>query len=573
PNEEYVSVWEVSSEIAPDGYATTDYDLTKPAASLEAISRAPGGSQKGDLEVFEWQGGYQEPDHGEQYSRIRLQELQSKRKQNRGMSNARALAPGHTFNLKNHPRAAENKEYLVVAANYRISVGGYATNAASDYEYEASFVSIPSSQQYRAPRATPIPRTHGPQTARVVGPAGEEIWTDKYGRIKVQFHWDRYGQNSESSSCWVRVSSPWAGGGFGGLQLPRINDEVVIDFVGGCPDRPIVLGRVYNANNMPPVDLPGSATRSGFRSQSVHGDPSMCNLMLFDDTLGCEMFEMRAQRDMCADVINDHRHQVGNNHCQNIGQSHDVQVRNDHCQRVGNNQCVEVGNNLQTIIEAMEERLVKAEQKITVNSNAIHKYQSDFNQTITGIETRVTQAEQNITVNSTALHEYKADLTEVIKANRQVTITANENKSVLGDITEEANAYFKTLKSAAFETVYGVKGTVVLGGNLGVYPLNAFVIGAGTTIAGVTVDLKGMHNSFIRNDLSAKGTKTALAGLTTRLDSVDTKIAGNESKVSGVIRTMRAVQSGNAGIRRDMTGLKNQVNGLDTRVAGLTSQN
>ncbi|HLU03185.1 MAG TPA: hypothetical protein VKZ94_10500, partial [Advenella sp.] len=218
-------------------------------------------------------------------------------------------------------------------------------------------------------------------------------------------------------------------------------------------------------------------------------------------------------------------------------------------------------------------RLVKAEQKITVNSNAIHKYQSDFNQTITGIETRVTQAEQNITVNSTALHEYKADLTEVIKANRQVTITANENKSVLGDITEEANAYFKTLKSAAFETVYGVKGTVVLGGNLGVYPLNAFVIGAGTTIAGVTVDLKGMHNSFIRNDLSAKGTKTALAGLTTRLDSVDTKIAGNESKVSAVIRTMRAVQSGNAGIRRDMAGLKNQVNGLDTRVAGLTSQN
>src|SRR5690606_39291867 len=111
------------------------YDSTITAASRGAMSRAPGGSHKCDLEVIEWQGGYQEPDHGEQYSRIRLQELQSKRKQNRGMSNARALAPGHTFNLKNRPRAAENKEYLVVAANYRISVGGYATNAASDYEY------------------------------------------------------------------------------------------------------------------------------------------------------------------------------------------------------------------------------------------------------------------------------------------------------------------------------------------------------------------------------------------------------------------------------------------------------
>jgi len=314
PQEEYISMWEISAQVTPDGYATVDYDFTKPGASLDAMSKRAGGSEPGNLEMFEWQGGFQEAQHGEQYARVRLEELQSIQEQDLGLSNARGMAPGHLFTLKNHPRKAENREYLVVSVNYRMSVGGYSTNSGSEEFYEESFSALPSSVQYRAPRVTPIPRTHGPQTARVVGPAGKEIWTDKYGRIKIQFHWDRYGQKNESSSCWVRVSSPWAGGGFGGLQLPRINDEVVVDFIGGCPDRPLVLGRVYNANNMPPVELPASATQSGFRSQSVYGDPSMCNKMIFEDALGCERVHMRAQKDMCDEVVNNHDHTIGANY-------------------------------------------------------------------------------------------------------------------------------------------------------------------------------------------------------------------------------------------------------------------
>ena len=311
PQEEYISMWEVAAQVTPDGYATVDYDFTKPGASLDAMSKRKGGSEPGNLEMFEWQGGFQEAQHGEQYARIRLEELQSIQEQNLGLSNARGLAPGHLFTLRNHPRKAENREYLVVMVNYRMSVGGYSSGSGSEEFYEVSFSVLPSNVQYRAPRTTAIPHTHGPQTARVVGPAGKEIWTDKYGRIKVQFHWDRYGQKNESSSCWVRVSSPWAGGGFGGLQLPRINDEVVVDFIGGCPDRPIVLGRVYNANNMPPVELPGNANQSGFRSQSVYGDPTMCNKMIFDDTLGCELVHQRAQKDMNNEVVNNHDHTVG----------------------------------------------------------------------------------------------------------------------------------------------------------------------------------------------------------------------------------------------------------------------
>jgi len=312
PQEEYVSMWEVVAQITPDGYATTDYDFTKPGASLDSVSKRAGGSQNGNLEMFEWQGGFQEADHGEQYSRVRLQELQSLQEQVRGIANARGIAAGFTFNLRNHPRSAENKEYLVVSVNYRMSVAGYATGTNSEDFYEESFIALPASIQYRAPRITPIPRTHGPQTARVVGPEGEEIWTDKYGRIKVQFHWDRYGKKNENSSCWVRVSSPWAGGGFGGLQLPRIKDEVVVDFIGGCPDRPIVLGRVYNASNMPPVELPAKATISGFRSQSVFGDLGTTNMMLFDDTLGAELITLKTQMDMVIRSLRDMEVVVGN---------------------------------------------------------------------------------------------------------------------------------------------------------------------------------------------------------------------------------------------------------------------
>src|SRR5690606_3489885 len=329
PQQEYISMWEVAAQITPDSYATVDYDFTKPRASLDAISSHPGGSQTGKLEMFEWQGGFQEPDQGERYARIRLEQLQSERDQSRGITNGRGIAPGHIFSLKNHPRSALNRDYLVVSAHYQMSISGYATGTDLDESFQTSFVAVPCSTQYRAARITPVPHTHGPQTATVVGPAGEELWTDKFGRVKVQFHWDRYGVKNENSSCWVRVSSPWAGGGFGGLQLPRINDEVVVDFIGGCPDRPLVLGRVYNASNMPPVSLPANASQSGVWSQSVHGDPSTANWLLFEDKLGAELAHMKAQLNMLLEINNDCNHHIGNNHTTSVGGDQHLTVQKD----------------------------------------------------------------------------------------------------------------------------------------------------------------------------------------------------------------------------------------------------
>ncbi len=427
PQEEYISMWEVAAQITPDGYATVDYDFTKPSASLDAVSKRSGGSQNGNLEMFEWQGGYQEPDHGEQYSRIRLQELQSIQEQVRGIANARGIAPGNTFNLKNHPRASENREYLVVSVNYRMSVSGYATGTGSEDFYEESFIALPATIQYRAPRITPIPRTHGPQTARVVGPEGEEIWTDKYGRIKVQFHWDRYGKKNENSSCWVRVSSPWAGGGFGGLQLPRIKDEVVVDFIGGCPDRPIVLGRVYNANNMPPVELPGKATISGFRSQSVFGDMSTTNLMYFDDTLGAELVALRSQMNMITKCL--------------------AQLDMD----IGADLRACIGGSSHTLIHGSEFKKVKKERHDHVVENTKLHYEGGLEKTVSAV-TKEKYKDRSITSDKVKEKQGEYHLERTGKTNvkmkkasyyidgdADIYIKGKANLVVEGDWTADAN--------------------------------------------------------------------------------------------------------------------------------------
>lgn len=572
PQSEYVSLWEIAASITPDGYATVDYDFTKPGASLDAVSRQPGGSENGRLEMFEWQGGFIQPDEGEQYSKIRLQALQSHRKQSRGISTARRIAPGYQFTLKNHPRTGENKEYLVVSANYRMGIGGYATGSGAEFFWETSFVVLPTSQQYRAPRATPVPKTHGPQTARVVGPAGEEIWTDSYGRIKVQFHWDRYGKKNENSSCWVRVSSPWAGGGFGGLQLPRINDEVVVDFIGGCPDRPLVLGRVYNANNMPPVDLPAGATQSGFRSQSVHGDPSMSNRMIFDDMLGAELLHMRAQRNMHHEVVNDHDHSVGCNHSHTIGMNHVHCVGQDHVQTIGNNHTVEVGNALKTTIAQMEERLVKAEQKITVMSNATQEFHGAFSKKVMGMEERITSAEQKIKVNSAASHEYDTTLSQLVKSNHDLTVQANQSTKILGEMSVEAGNFVKSIKGSSMDTTLGAKFAVTGGVNTSLYlGLNFSAAVTNVSANGFSATFNGAAATLVGKTLRTAGQKADLIAAEQRLVAMENGVAVTRSRTAALARITRGVKVSQSGVKQDLNGVKNNISTLDNRVSALES--
>ncbi len=184
---------------------------------------------------------------------------------------------GCTFSLVNYPQDIANLEYLVIASTLRLHESAQASTQAQgqdDYVCHTDFEVQPANKIFRSPQTQPKPSTTGPQTAIVTGPSGQEIWTDEYGRIKVSFHWNRYCTKDENASCWIRVSFPWAGTNFGGIHIPRIGQEVIVDFENGDPDRPIVIGRVYNRLNMPPRQLPGQKNLSGFRSRELSADGS-----------------------------------------------------------------------------------------------------------------------------------------------------------------------------------------------------------------------------------------------------------------------------------------------------------
>lgn len=275
---EHIFAWRMGQGVAPGRAYLDDYDFTKPRADLSEMRQSPPGHAHDAYERYEWPGGYTEFADGEIYTRLHMEEGMAARERAHAELNKRSIAPGYTIVLENYPRGDQNRQYLVTRVHYHLEenvqatqgTGGAGQTQAGSVQ-KFSMEVHPTSVPYRPEVTTPRPRTTGPQTAVVVGPPGEEIWTDQYGRVKVQFHWDRIGAMNENSSCWVRVSTTWAGPGFGAVFTPRIGMEVIVDFLNGDPDYPIILGCVYNAANMPPWGLPGNATQSGIKTKSSKG--------------------------------------------------------------------------------------------------------------------------------------------------------------------------------------------------------------------------------------------------------------------------------------------------------------
>ena len=246
------------------------------------------------------------------------------------------LMAGCLFKLTDYPREDQNREYLITAASYNLGPQEYESAFAGGGGslFSCSITAIDKQQVYRAPRITPKPIVQGPQTAIVVGKSGEEIWTDQYGRVKVQFHWDRYGKEDENSSCWIRVSQVHAGKGFGGIDIPRIGEEVIVSCLEGDPDQPIITGRVYNDDNKPPTGLPAAGMVSGLKSNSTPGGGGY-NEMVMDDTSGSEKITIHGQYNMDTTVENDQSLTVNNNRTTTIAV--------DDTETVGSNQTITIG--------------------------------------------------------------------------------------------------------------------------------------------------------------------------------------------------------------------------------------
>lgn len=309
---EHITDWSYFQQVQPGACALNDFDFTAPRKSLYSRRMIHQSHAQAEFEIYDYPGGYVQTSDGETYARVRIEELQAQQERFQGRTNARGLAVGGLVKLVECPRADQNREYLVLAADYLLQSNEFASvpQGAAGEEFTCRFVAMDAQQPYRAPRLTPKPVIQGPQTAMVVGKTGEEIWTDQYGRVKVLFHWDRYGKGDETSSCWIRVAQAWAGKNWGTLFLPRIGQEVIVEFLEGDPDQPIITGRVYNGLAMPPYDLPAQQTRSTLKSLSTKGGGGF-NEFRFEDKKGEEQIFIHAEKDQHNRVKKDTREWVG----------------------------------------------------------------------------------------------------------------------------------------------------------------------------------------------------------------------------------------------------------------------
>ncbi len=378
PDIEHIGAWSHGLEVQPGAYVLTDYDFERPSVDLLVQKLQPRPYQPSTYEVFDYPGFYAQKKEGEAYAGVRIDECAAQFQTAQGTANVRGLATGCLFTLAGCPREDQNREHLVVSTAADLEFSDYeAMPERAGASYQCSFVTMSSKQQYRPPRVTPKPFVQGPQTAVVVGPAGEEIFTDKYGRVKVHFHWDRLGKGKPDSSCWVRVSSPWAGKGWGGVSTPRIGQEVIVDFLEGDPDQPIITGRVYNAESLPPFGFPAGAVISGVKSQTHKG--AGYNEMSFDDTAGKERITIHGQYDMNSVIEHDQTLTVHNNRTDRI----DV----DDAESVGNNQTWDVGVNRDATIGANESLTVKANRTKSVVANETVTIGGNRTETVSGAET------------------------------------------------------------------------------------------------------------------------------------------------------------------------------------------
>ena len=359
--------WSHQHSFRTGRYAKRDYDFKKPSDVMQT-------GIKGDMDVagigryeqFLYPGRYYNKGLGENLTRLRIEHDEALHDQVLGKSTCRTFRTGHTFDLSRHDdNPGELDTYLLVSIQHDAADYSYTSRDEETRHYENCFVCMPASRVYRPPLKTGWPKMLGPQHAMIVGPPGEEIYTDAFGRVKVQFPWDRYGKYNENSSCWVRVSHQWAGKNWGSIYIPRIGQEVIVDFYDGNPDRPIITGRVYNAEQMPPWNLPANKTQSGVLTRSSKGGSAEnANCIRFEDLKGEEQLFIHAEKNQDIEVENDETHWVGRDREKTIDRDETVVVKHDRTEDVGNNETISIVKN--------RTETVGGNEKISIAKNHTH---------------------------------------------------------------------------------------------------------------------------------------------------------------------------------------------------------
>lgn len=355
----------------------TDYDFEKPNTSLMATEP---GEQKG--EFYDYPGKHKTKDDGTRYARIRLEEREARLLTARGSGNCMGFECGFVFTLLDHYRNDANQSYTIVALEQEARNTSYRSGHADPFDYSNRFEAIPNSVPFRPARNARKPKIEGTQTAVVVGPSGEEIYTDLYGRIKVQFFWDREGKKDENSSCWIRVAQGWAGKNWGSIFTPRIGQEVMVSFLEGDPDRPIITGSVYNADQMPPYTLPDEHTKSTIKSMSSKGGGGFNEIRL-EDSKGNEQVFIHGEKDLDVRIKNDRKEWIGRDRhlmvvrdkFEKVGRDDHIEITRDQIEKVGRDHHVEI-----TGKAAIK---ITGSNSLTVQGDVIEEFKSNHSSQVT----------------------------------------------------------------------------------------------------------------------------------------------------------------------------------------------
>jgi len=422
-----------SAQIRPAKVTTQDYTFTAP--NWQAQYQEEGADlsyQRPDYEIFDYPGRFKDEQHGADFAKYQVEGWRNNVDFASGTSNSPQLQPGRWFTLTDHPREDLNSPWQVVSSEIsgnqpqaQIGSSGQGTTLTN------RFYVIPATQTWR-PAPLPKPLVDGPQIGIVTGPAGEEIYCDEHGRVTVKFAWDRYNKTNEESSCWVRVSQAWAGTGFGNIAIPRVGQEVIVDFLNGDPDQPIITGRTYHAANRAPGDLPGTKTQMAIRSQTYKGNGY--NELMFEDQTGQELLSMHAQKDMKTVVLNNRMTDVTVDHTETVGKGQTVTVGkkkeagHDQKVTVANDREISVANDQKHVITHDDTTTVENEQHLEVAKDRYKKIGQNQNIEVTGDDHEKVGKSQDIDIGKEYTLKVKDSLTitvgeSMLKMTKDGTIT------------------------------------------------------------------------------------------------------------------------------------------------------
>ena len=467
-----ITVWRHRRELHTGKCSLKDYFFEDPSNPLDA--KAPTAAAIGNNSRFEaydhHPGEYESSGDGDAIAKVRMTEQETAGVRVLGRGSCRDFVSGHRFTLKEHFRPdMTDRPYVITTVRHRLrQPSPLDSDDGAQTTYENDFTCFPANQRYCPPRITPRPRVEGPQTAVVVGPGGEEIYVDEYGRIKVQFHWDREGKKDQNSSCWVRVSQMWAGKKWGALAHPRIDDEVIVEFLEGDPDKPIITGCVYNKQRMPPYSLPANKTQTGIKTRSSKdGSPSNFNELRFEDKIGEEELYIQAEKDKNVLVKNDRSEKVGHDETIEIGNDRTETVGNDETIKIGHDRREEVANN--EAIKIGHDRC-----REVVNNEAI-KIGNDRFETVGNNET--------IEIANNREHKIGCDDSLEVGGSQSLEVSSDREITVGTSSSLAAGTTVSVVAGTTIKIQAGTKIELVVGGS------SVTIDASGVTVAGPIIKL------------------------------------------------------------------------------------